>query len=84
MEFKRYKTSPNLLSLLLDDAHDIKMMMRTLDMTSLDRLNHLLGCIDGVKGLRMRSDHPNNICNQIPKLPLHVDEDKVVVYFHVH
>ena len=80
-------TNLNLLSPLLDDAHDVEMLRRTLDMTSMDCLNHLLGYKDGVEELMMRSDHPDNTCNQIPKLPLHIGEAKAeaeaVVDFHV-
>ena len=55
-------------------------------MTSLDRLNHLLGGIDGVEELRTRPDHLNHIDNQIPRRPLHMSEDEAegVVDFHVH
>ena len=66
------------------------MMRRTLDMTSLDRLNHMLGCIDDVEELRRRPDHPNNIYNQSPSLPLHMGEGEGeaeaegVIHFHVH
>ena len=69
-----------LLISLLDGTHDVEMM-RTLDMTSLDQPNHMLGCIDGVEEVR-RSDH----LNQNPRLPLHVgeDENEGVVDFHAH
>ena len=57
-------------------------------MTSLNHLNHLLRCIDGVEELRRRPDHSNNTSNQCPRLPLHVGEDEDdangVVNFHVH
>ena len=50
--------SRDLLNSLIDDAHDFDLMRRTLDMMSLDHLNHLLRCIDGVEELRRRPDHP--------------------------
>jgi len=59
----------DLLSPLLDDAHNVKVMMRTLSMTSMDRLNHMLFCIDDVKEMRRRLDHLNNIRNQSLRLP---------------
>ena len=59
----------NLLSPLLDDAHNVKVMIRTLGMTSMDRLNHMLFCIDDVKEMRRRLDHLNNIRNQSLRLP---------------
>jgi len=80
---KWYRTSRDLLSPLLDDAHDVKMMRRTLDMTSLNRLNHLVGCIDSVEELRRRPDH-SNTDNQSPRLPPHVGKDEGVVDFPVH
>jgi len=74
--------SHDLLTLLLDDAHDIEMMRRTLDMTSLYHPNHMLGCINGVE--EVRRDHPN----QSPILPLRMgeaeDEEESVVDFHAH
>ena len=78
--------SRDLLSLLLDDIYDIEMMMRILNMMSLDCLNHLLGGIDGVEELRMRSDHLNHIHRQISRLPLHVSEDwaEGMVDFDMH
>ena len=60
------------------------MMMKTLDMTSMDHLNHLLGDIHGVEPLMMMLDHLNSIHSQIPRLPLNVGEDEGVVEFHVH
>ena len=48
---------------MLDGPHDLEM--RILDMTSLDYLNHILGCIDGVEELRRMSDNPNNISNRV-------------------
>jgi len=58
--------------------------MRTLNMTSLNHLNHLLGGIYDIKELMMRSDHLNNIHSQIPRLPLHIGDAEGVVNFHVH
>ena len=68
--------SQNLLSPMLDNEHDVEMMMRTLNMTSLDYLNHLLGCIDSIEELRRRPDHPNDTHNQSLSLTLHVVEDE--------
>jgi len=48
----------------MDDTHDVEIMRRTLDITSLDRLN-------GIKKLRKRSDHP--------QLSLHEGEDEAEV-----
>jgi len=72
--------------MLLDSVHDVEMMMRKLDMMSLDYLNYLLGGIHGVKEMMMRLDHLNNVHNQIFRLPLHVSEgeDEGVIEFHVH
>ena len=66
----------------MNDAHDIEMMMRTLDVTSLDYLN----CLNGVKELRRRLDHPNNTHHQSLRLPLHVGEAETegIVEFHMH
>ena len=42
----------------VDDAHDVEMMTMTLDMMSLPRLNHLVGCIDGAeKEVRPSQQH---------------------------
>ena len=59
----------DLLSSLLDDVYDIKTMMRSLDMTSLNYLNHMIGGIHEVKELMMRLDHLNSIHSQILRLP---------------
>jgi len=60
----------------MDEAHDIEIMRRTLDMMSLDRLNRL----NDIEELRRRLDHP--------RLPLHVGKGKFEaegeVDFHVH
>ena len=69
--------SQDLLSSLLDDIHDVEMMLRTLDMTSLDHLNHLLEGIERIEELMMRPNHHNNIFNQIPKLLLDVGKDYI-------
>ena len=81
-----YTTSCDLLNPLLDDVHYFETMMRTLDMTSMDQLNHRLRGINDVKELTMRLDHLNSMHNQISRVPLHVGEDEAedVVEFHVH
>jgi len=69
-------TSQHLLSLLLDGVHDVEMMMRTLDMTSLYRLNHMLRGINCIEKLSIRSDHLNHIHSQILRLLLHVSRTR--------
>ena len=73
--------------MLLDDVNDIETRMRSLDVTRLDHLKYLLGCINDVEELRMKPDHPNNIHNQILRMPLYVGEDEdeaeSVADFHV-
>ena len=68
----RYRMSRDFLSSLIDDAHNIEMMKRTMDMMRLNRLNYLLECINRVEQLGRRPGYLNNIRNQSLRLLLHV------------
>lgn len=82
-----YRASQDLLSPLLDDTYEVEMIMKTLDIMSLDHLNHQVGAIHSVEELMMRMNHLNIKHNQIPIPPLRGEaevEAEAVIEFHIY